>query len=266
MIVLGRFLADRRRNLLWWVAGLGVTIALTVLLYPSIEGQASMDEMVEEMPDAFEDLFGLDGGVSMTSPAGYLQSQLFASTLPVVFALFAIGQGARAIGGAEEDGTLELLLANPVTRRRVLLERYLGVALLHGVLGAAVAAVTLATAAPVGALEDLSGTGLAASFFAVPLLGLLFATIAFAVGAATGHRRRALTVGAALTVGTYLIHGLAEAAQPLRPLRPLSPFNWLLERNMLVDGPSWQALVLPVVVIAVALVVGLRIFERRDLR
>ena len=45
--------------------------------------------------------------------------------LPLLLLVFAIGLGARAIAGSEQEGTLELLLSNPVTRRTVVAERYL---------------------------------------------------------------------------------------------------------------------------------------------
>lgn len=266
MTVFARFLKDRRRSTLWWLFGTVLGVALTVLFYPSIEGQESFDEVTEQMPDAVAELFGLDGAFSMSSPEGFLQSQLIATTLPILLVVFGIAIGARAIGGSEEDGSLELLLANPVTRRRVLLERYGTVVLLHVVLLGTSAVATLVCGVAVGATDGIPLAWLAAAFVAVLLLGLLHATIAFAVGAATGRRGRAIAVAAAVAVAGYLVEGLAQAAEPLEPVQAVSPFHWLLERNMLGEGIAWQSISLPLVVTVALLVVSVPLFERRDLR
>jgi ABC-2 type transport system permease protein len=58
------------------------------------------------------------------SPTGYLQGTLFALLGPLLAVMMAVAAGARAIAGDEEAGTLELLLAHPVSRTRLLLERF----------------------------------------------------------------------------------------------------------------------------------------------
>ena len=40
--------------------------------------------------------------------------------LPLLLLVYAIGAGSRAIAGEEESGTLDLLLAHPLSRRRSL--------------------------------------------------------------------------------------------------------------------------------------------------
>jgi ABC-2 type transport system permease protein len=266
LTVLGRFLRDRRRSTLWWLLGVVATVLLTVGFYPSIEGQESFDDMAAEMPEAVRELFGLGGTFSMSSPEGFLQSQLFATMLPILLIVFGIGIGARAIGGSEEDGTLELLLANPVTRRRVLLERYGTLVLLHLVLVAAMVVATFAVGVPVGATEGIPVAWLAAAFAGVLLLGLLYATVAFAVGALTGTRGKAIAVGAATAIGGYLVEGLGSTADALAPAQAISPWHWFLERNMLGEGVAWQAILLPLAVVAVLVLVAVPGFERRDLR
>lgn len=266
MTVLVRFLRDRRRSTLWWILGVVLTVLLTVGFYPSIEGQDSFDEMAAEMPEAMRELFGLGGAFSMSSPEGFLQSQLFATMLPILLIVFGIAIGARAIGGSEEDGTLELLLANPVTRRRVLLERYGTLVLLHLVLLAVMLVSTLAVGVPVGATEGIPMAWLAAASGGVLLLGLLYATVAFTVGALTGRRGRAIAVASAVAIGGYLVEGLGSAADALRPAQALSPWHWFLERNMLGEGIAWRAILLPLAVVVALVAVAVPGFERRDLR
>jgi ABC-2 type transport system permease protein len=97
-------------------------------------------------------------------------------------------------------------------------------------------------------------------------LGLLFGSLAFAVGAGTGRRSLALTVASAVAVATYTLNGLAGSVKAAHGLRFLSPFHWFLGRNMLAQGIAPEGLTLPIAFAAVFAVVGIWRFLRRDLR
>lgn len=158
------------------------------------------------------------------------------------------------------------MVTAPVTRRRVALERFVGSALLL----AAIAAVALLTAIGLGTLvgifPDVAVGRLALATLAVTELAFLYLAIAAAVGAATGRRAPAVAAASAAAVAGYLLHGLAASADALRPTRMLSPWWWLLDRNLLVQDPTFLALGLPVLLGGKALATGLLLFERRDLR
>ena len=108
---------------LWWSVGLSAINILTILLYPSLADVPEFDEVFETMPEAIARLFVGDV-VSLTSPEGYLNSQLFIVALPIIFLIFTIARGSGAIAGEEERGTLDLLLSLPVRRSQVVLEKF----------------------------------------------------------------------------------------------------------------------------------------------
>ncbi|MDP9020563.1 MAG: ABC transporter permease, partial [Actinomycetota bacterium] len=156
MTVARRFLADRRRGFLWWSLGVLVTVGLTVAVWPSVRGQQQFEDLVRDLPPAVRALFGAQDGIPFTSPAGYLHGRLFSSLLPLLLVVFGIGLGARAVGGAEEDGTLELVLAHPVSRARVAFQRYGAVVVLILGLTAVALAALVAVAPAVGLLDDVA--------------------------------------------------------------------------------------------------------------
>ena len=266
MTVAKRLVADHRRSFSWWAVAMVAMVGLTVALWPSIRGQQQFEDLMRDLPDAVKALFGAAEGISFISPPGYLQSRLFSLLLPVLLLVFGIGVGARAVGGAEENGTLELVLAHPVSRRRVVAERYLAlVALVTGL--AAVALVSLAALAPlVGLFEGISLRRLLGAFAAAVALTLLHASLAFAAGCVSGRRGTAIAVAGAVAVGGYVLHGLIAAADLLAPARFLSPWHWYLERNLLGSPPTFQAVVLPLIVTALVTAAGARVFTHRDLR
>ena len=84
----------------------------------------SLDRVVEHLPASMRALIGTQASIPLSSAAGYLQARLFSTTLPILLLVYAIGLGAAAIGGAEEDGTLQLVVTAPITRKRVAYERF----------------------------------------------------------------------------------------------------------------------------------------------
>ncbi len=105
-------MVDRRR---------GTRPALRIVL-PEHQGEcADLDKYFETLPEALRNAIGTG---SISSPVGYLRSEIFSTMGPLLLLILAIGAGARATAGEEEGKTLDLLLANPVTRRTVVLQKF----------------------------------------------------------------------------------------------------------------------------------------------
>ena len=265
-VVARRLVADRRGGAGWWAAGLVALVVLSVAFFPTLRAQESFDEVMRDLPEAMRSMFGIEEAIPVTSAPGYLQGRLFSLLAPLLLIVFGIGAGSRVIAGSEEDGTLELVLSTPATRRQVALGRYAAsVGLLAG-LTLVLAVSVLATAPPFGALEGVSVPGLLAACAGAGALALLHLTVAFTVGAATGRRAPAAAAATVLAVTGYLVQGLAAVSDVIHPLRLVSPWHWYLGRNMLVQGVAPEAFVVPVALSAALLLVAIVAFERRDLR
>ncbi len=75
-----------------------------------------------------------------------------------------------------------------------------------------------------------------------------------------------MSAASALAVGGYVLHGLAASAEAIRPVRVVSPWWWLLDRNLLVQDPSFLAVGVPLLLAAATFAFGVLRFEQRDLR
>jgi ABC-2 type transport system permease protein len=267
--VVSQMLWRRRAGLLGWALGLVGVVGLLAVAYPTVRGNTELDKTFTSLSPGVQTLLGLGDGATLTSPVGYLNSQFFANVLPVMLLVFAIGAAAQAIAGDEAAGTLELLLANPVSRTRVAAARAVALALLLGGLTVVCALALVAMAPPAGLDQGLSAATaalrLAQATGACGALALVFAALAFAVGAATGSRPAALVAATALAVFGYLIEGLAEPVRALRPLRAASPWHWLLGTEPLQHGLAWQAWALPFAASTLLVAVGTLFLARRDL-
>ena len=187
-VVLARYLRDNRRSIAWWALGMVGLVAFTVAFYPSVKGNESFDKLFEDLPETVRALVGAQEGIPLTSPPGYLHGRLFSIMVPILLLTLGIGLGARAIGGSEADGTLDAAPANPVTRTRVVAERFAAmVVLLATVRHATVSLVALAPL--VGLLDGVSITRLVAARAAL-CLALLHERWPSASGAPSAARSR----------------------------------------------------------------------------
>jgi len=259
-------LRDRRRAWIWWAVALLVTAIMIAGSYGAVAGQASLDETFEDIPDSLRVLMGIDEDLALTSPAGYLNSQWFANFLPMLLSIYGIGVASRLLAGEEDAGRLELLLAHPVTRRRVFSERCRAAVLLLALLFL-VPAVTLVALAPAFDLGDVGFSDLSAAHGATLALALLHTAVTYGVGAWSGRRGVAMAAGATVMGGGFLLQSLANVSSTLRPLRWLSPWHWFIDARPIVDG--WAPLVVPSIaaaaLAAAAVVAGAWRFERRDI-
>jgi ABC-2 type transport system permease protein len=266
LAVLWQVIRRRRLGTLWWSLGLIGFAALLAVAYPTVRGNSALDQTFAGLPTGVQAALGIDPGNALTSPVGYLNSQYFANILPALFLVFAIGLAAWSIAGDEAGGTLELLLANPVSRCRVAAERAGAIVALVAVLTAISAATLVVLAPDVGLNKGLDGERIVAATMASALLALSFAAVAFCVGATTGRRSLAIAVSATLAVAGYVIEGLAAQVPMLRPIRAASPWHWALGSDPLVHGLISQAWLLPLAQSVVLWAIGTAGFVRRDLR
>ena len=266
LLVLAQMLRGRRRSTLWWSVGIAGAVLAVIASYPSVAHSAEgLESYLDSLPKGFDELFAVGAGIA--TPAGYLNSQLYSNLLPVLVLVLGIGAASWSIAGAEGDGTLEMLLANPVSRRRVAAERLLGVAVLTGTV-TLVATVVVAALGSAFDLGSLPQTGIWAAGLGVWVLAFTFAAVSFGLGAAVGSRGVALGGGAGAAAGTYVLYGLTAFVPTLEQLHWLSPWYWFLDADPLtgVGGAFWlQAVLLPLAVAAAVCLAGVARLTARDL-
>lgn len=225
-----------------------------------------MDTAIAGMSTDFfpEEVIALVGGGDLKTPTGFYQIETFGLMAPIATILVAVAVAAKALAGEEARNTMGLLLANPVPRWRVVLEKSLTMALLTSIVGVATFG-GVAVGVLIAGL-DVSIPNVAAISVLVTLVGLVFGGLALAISAGTGRTGLAVyaTVGAALTF--HVANAYLPFSDQLAGWARLSPFYYYLGSDPLNQGMHWgHAAVLTVLAIGlVGLAVAL--FERRDLR
>ena len=262
--VLRALITDRRRSLLAWTLGIVGLVVVMAVFYPSIRDAGSgFDAYVDSLPESMRETLGISGA-SIASPEGYLMSQLYSNMYPLMLLILGIALASWAIAGAEADGTLEMTLAAPLRRVSLAWGRWLAIAAILLAVSAISTAALVAVSVPLGLTAGLPAWGVWSAGLAQWAMVLLYSSLAFAIGAATGRRSWAISGAAALVVIGFLAQIFASLAQPLEYLRPTSPWYWFLGASPLTDPPGLTSLALPLALAVLATAGGIWLFDRRD--
>jgi ABC-2 type transport system permease protein len=117
--VFGKTLYDNRRVLTVWALATGLLAIGYGSFYPQVT-----EQQTAQIPEAMRG-FGFE---DISSAAGYLQGPVFGLLVPLLATFYGAATGARMVSADEESGYLDLLLAHPVGRTRLLLHRFAALA------------------------------------------------------------------------------------------------------------------------------------------
>ena len=256
-------LYDMRRALFWWGLGLFLLSLYYITFYPSMqESSADLQEMLDRMPDSMRALMG--GEVDLTSVEGFLSLEAFSFFYPILLLAFAVSYGAGIIGSEEENGTLDLLLATPTPRWRVVIEKF-GALVVFTLVALAACYVGFLLGAGIAGIDELDAARVLEGTLNMATLALFFAALALAItGLRSGGRGLALGVTAGLAAFTYLVYAMGSVSDVPDWLQRLSPWYYYGGNTVMREGVSvgHGALLLGLTAVLVAVAIwGLR---RRD--
>ncbi|WP_433633002.1 ABC transporter permease subunit [Nocardia sp. CA-120079] len=243
-------LTEQRRGLIGWSIGFAVIPMMYLPSYQSLKEQGSLDIEQNTMYEAM--------GISdFASASGYLNATVYSLMGLLLMLIFTVTFASRSVT-QEENGILDLLLAQPINRMNLLLQRFAALAV-QTAIATTVLTLSVIAGAEQGGLEVPTGNIVAASA-GLGLLALAIGATTLLIGAATGKRSVTLGSASLIAVAGYLANNLGGDF-----VRKLSPFYWAKGGAPLVHGWNGIHLVVLVVVAAVALVPALAAFDRRDL-
>lgn len=201
-----------------WAAGLSIFGAIYISLYPEVEGQLA------ELADlGVYQAMGFD----MATFEGFIGSTVVLF-VPVLLGIYVIATSTHALAGEEEDGSLELLLATPLTRWQIVTAKALAIALSSlGVLLIVATADRFFLRAITTAVEvDVTSAQL---FMAVlngwPLM-VATAMIGMFLAAYLPTQRSAVMAVTVVFVASYFGENLTGMVDSLEAIKPFSLFTY----------------------------------------
>lgn len=246
------------RGVVIWGAALGLYSAAIVASYTTFSGSADqMNQLLDTYPEGMLEAFGI---TDLADVENYMSSQVFLLA-PLALAFFPMLTAAGTIAGAEERGTIDVLLGNPIPRWQLVVGSFVSMALsLLGIL-AIVGALTQITAVLMDV--DLALEDTAAAVLNMWPLCLLFGAVAMLCSAVFHRRALAIAVPASLLFAMYLLDTLGRVSEDLEDLQPLSAFYYY--GSAIEDGIDWAHFG-GLTLVALALVaLAILAFRRRDI-
>lgn len=254
---------QRRWSTMWWSVGLFSFIFINMVFYPTFKDSADqLAKSFSTLPKAAVQLFG--GSSDFFSPVGFLNSQIFFLMLPLLLTMLAVSLGSSLIAREEQDMTIELLLARPVSRGRLMAAKVIAGTIALSIVSA-IALVTVVVTARVFGLDGIPSRAIALASFNSFLLAYATGAIAFLLAATGRARGAAIGIGAVIGVGGYLISSLSGTVDWLKTPAKAFPFNYYQSEAILRSTYHWTSALFFVIVIAVCGGLSYLAFRRRDI-
>jgi ABC-2 type transport system permease protein len=202
------------------------------------------------------DPFSLGGAIAL----GYIHPIAI-----ILVAIFAVGFSTTAVAGERQRGTLEVVLARPVSRRSLYVTLLVALVLFLGVILAASIAGTIVGSALVGVLDELPTERLPILWLNGMLLWVAIGAIGLAASVSFDRLSPAIGATLAIVIVSYFLEILGSLLSDAQGLQRYSIFHYLKAKDILAGTADGAGFVLLAVVALVAIGWALVVFPRRDL-
>lgn len=250
-------LRSRWKAVVGWGIGFALFGAMYITVYPEVE---------EQMADMADLSLYQAMGISMASFEGYIGSVVILF-VPLLLGIYAIGTGTKTLAGEEDSGTLEIIMARPLSRWQIVSVKALAIGialiviLLLGGLGNAAVLAAVKT--------GYETTMMPMDLFSAVLTGwpitMAFAMISLFLGAFTPSRRIATIVATVILIASYFGENLAGMVESLEAVKPFSLFTYFdSSATVFTDGAKASDVLILLSVAVVFFLLALISFQQRN--
>jgi len=125
MLEFARYYGRRRlKGTAAMTAGFAVLVAIYVWMFPTVSEGIDLDAYVASLPPALQQAFGLQ---SLNTIEGFLAAELYAFGWVLLLGIYFAYAAASLVADDVDRGRMDMLLSLPVTRSKVLVEKYASV-------------------------------------------------------------------------------------------------------------------------------------------
>jgi ABC-2 type transport system permease protein len=223
----------------------------------------TMAKLIDSFPE-IKTIFAAFGGGDFSTPEGFFQLEIFSLMVPASMMVAGIVVGTRALAGEESRNTMGLLLANPITRSRIIIEKSLTMVICCVVVGVTTF-LGVAAGSLLGGL-DMNMGNIAAGCLLGTLLGLAFGMLALLLAAATGKGRTAAFGSIGVALVSYITASFFPLSSNLADYVKWSPYYYFTGSDPLANGMDWAHAAVLAGMAVVFLILSIYMFMHRDLR
>ncbi len=256
-----------RYTALAWIIGVGALGFLVAALYRSV-ATTDYSSVIESMPEGLRAAFGLDPNMPLTVD-GRLPAETYLTTEflgwgAIMFAIYAVVHGSGAIAREAENGTLDLVLSQPLRRSQLLLSRAMVFVISSAVLFLAIAPILLVGLAVGGGSVNV--LHLLLTLFQAWLIALAIAAYSLAFSCLFLSTAKAGAAAGLLTTAFYAIDIVSRTVARVDWLGNVSLFHFYQPQRVMSSGDlSWAGILVSLAVLVGSAAAAVVIFQRRDI-
>ncbi len=243
--------------------GIGLT-ALGLMMGSLFDMVASSGDLMMAYAEALPEFAELFNFSAMSSPIGWLDVEYF-SFMPLIIGLFATGIGASMVVKNEEDGTLDLILAHPVSRTKLFWGRFIANTIVLEIL-LIISWASLLLTMTWSENFTLPALDLILPFISLFNILMLFMTLSLLFSLIFPGRSMASMLTGMLVVAGFFITLLSGLVEDLEKVADFSPLTYLETSSAINNGlnMTWFA-IFTGIYLGLALL-SWQLFLRRDIR
>ena len=235
-----------------------------VSMFPSIlEMAEEMEGIIEAYPPVMLEAFGIDSNL-FTEFSSFLGAEYFSLMWPILSVLFTISLAISAIAKEIENGSMYILLSQPLSRTKIFLGKYLSGIILTGALVYTSILLIKVLAYIYNIDFPLS------SVWNIAHLSMLFActtfSITFLASSIFSTVGKANSIAIGIVFGGYALNLIAQLQESLESLKYVSLFYYYdYVKALKGNGIGVESLLFFIGMILISFCVSLFVFKKRDI-
>ncbi|MBP7820592.1 ABC transporter permease subunit [Candidatus Saccharibacteria bacterium] len=254
-------LFDKKWFTIGWATAFAFMSLLVVIFYPSFNSSFQVDQLTANFPSALKGLIG--DAANLKNINGYLAEQLFNIRIPLFILIMSIVLGLGLSITDEESGRLRTLVATPIGRTKILLQKQLAGCVI-------VCLVSLATiiATYIGLIlihEQIPNALIWELFVLSCVFGSVTVGTVIAIGFASGSRGPTTAIAILITIGSFILSTFGIAVSWLKPYEKLSLLHYYDATGLVKGSLNLVHILVLFGILFTSTVVAILMFRNRDI-
>lgn len=249
---------EKRWSTFAWSLAMILFTWMVVALFPTF--QESFGKSLQDVPESLKAFLGEASDYQQIT--GFVDLQVLTQMIWLTV-IHGVILCTGLIAGEESEGTLQSLLAQPVSRTKVYVEKLLASIVIVGIVCISMGITIYVSALLIN--ENIGVWPLLQATFSFWLTTIFLSLLSYAIGAATGRRGLAGAIVGLFGFAAFMVSSLAQTVTWLKPVNLISPFKYFNTPSVLENGLQLNNVaVLSGACVAFALV-GWFVFIKRDI-
>lgn len=236
-----------------------------VAMFPAMQKEADkLTEAFAAYPEDFLKVFNIDMENILTTLENFMQMENFSILWPIVAIILIISIGSPSIAGEVDDGTLEVLLAQPLSRLKIFISKYLGGLVIIFLF----VFLSIFSTIPFAILHNVDYQ--VKSYLFISIIGFLFSlaiySSTFMLSSISSTRGRPSSIISGMLLLMYAINIIVSFRESAEKLKYLSFFYYYDYKAAMIDFKIGLLNIMVFVMFSiVCTVVGSVAFTKRDI-